>query len=106
MDNPILFSIIAFLMLMTIISWVGYRQKGDNRKQNWIVAFLMLMTIISWVGYRLIYKPSKLLRTLGKPVIREEGAGAVTADADEPQARTDRKSTRLNSSHIPLSRMP
>jgi tight adherence protein C len=61
MDNPILFSIIAFLMLMTIISWVGYR---------------------------LIYKPSKLLRTLGKPVIREEGAGAVTADADEPQAST------------------
>src|SRR5437763_16013471 len=34
-----------------------------------LVAFLMLMVILSWVGYRLIYKPGKFLRQLGRPVI-------------------------------------
>ena len=31
---------------------------------------------------------------------------AVFADKDEANKCADRKSTRLNSSHIPLSRMP
>ena len=34
-----------------------------------ICAFLMLMVLISWVGYRLIYKPGRFLRQLGLPVI-------------------------------------
>jgi tight adherence protein C len=29
----------------------------------------MLMVILSWVGYRLIYKPGKFMRQLGRPVI-------------------------------------
>jgi tight adherence protein C len=32
-------------------------------------AFLMLMVLLSWVGYRLIYKPGRFLRQLGQPVI-------------------------------------
>jgi tight adherence protein C len=34
-----------------------------------ICAFLMLMVLLSWVGYRLIYKPGRFLRQLGQPVI-------------------------------------
>jgi tight adherence protein C len=32
-------------------------------------AFLMLMVLLSWVGYRLIYKPGRFMRQLGQPVI-------------------------------------
>ena len=35
-----------------------------------------------------------------------DGAILVVSAADGPMPQTDRKSTRLNSSHIPLSRMP
>ena len=34
-----------------------------------LFAFLMLMVILSWVGYRLIYKPGRFMRQLGRPVI-------------------------------------
>jgi tight adherence protein C len=34
-----------------------------------ICAFLMLLLILSWVGYRLIYKPGRFMRQLGAPVI-------------------------------------
>ena len=34
-----------------------------------ICAFMMVMVILTWVGYRLYYKPSKFLRQLGNPVI-------------------------------------
>jgi len=37
-----------------------------------VSAFLMLMTLISWVGYRLIYKPGKFMRQLGRPVITSD----------------------------------
>ena len=32
-------------------------------------AFLMLMLILSWVGYRLVYRPGRFLHQLGRPVI-------------------------------------
>jgi tight adherence protein C len=32
-------------------------------------AFFMLVLILSWVGYRLIYKPGRFMRQLGRPVI-------------------------------------
>jgi tight adherence protein C len=44
MDNPILFS---------------------------VCAFLGLMSLCSWAGYRIFYKPGKLLKQLGNPVITE-----------------------------------
>ena len=58
MDNPILFS---------------------------ICAFLMLMVLLSWVGYRLFYKPNKLFRQLGRPVITSQ---QIIENPAEPEAST------------------
>jgi tight adherence protein C len=44
-------------------------------------AFLMLMVLISWVGYRLIYKPGQFLRQLGNPVIMT-GTRVVSASGE------------------------
>src|ERR1035438_1952247 len=94
-------------------------------------AFLMLMLILSWVGYRLIYKPGKFMRQLGTPVITTDskrlmeaegeseastlvtflhGIGSRVPSSDAEVAnlkldlmRADRKSTRLNSSHLGIS---
>jgi tight adherence protein C len=52
-----------------------------------LCAFFMLMIAVTGVGYRVFYKPSKLLRQLGTPVITAGEAGAVT-DIAEPQAST------------------
>jgi tight adherence protein C len=50
-------------------------------------AFLMLMLIFSWVGYRLIYKPGKFMRQLGRPVITNESGRAIDINAEpEPSA--------------------
>ena len=45
-----------------------------------ICAFLMLVLLLGWVGYRLFYKPNRFLRQLGNPVILE---GPRTLAADE-----------------------
>jgi len=50
-------------------------------------AFLMVMLLLTWVGYRLIYKPGRFMRQLGNPVI-SEGKGNIIADDAEPQAST------------------
>lgn len=50
-----------------------------------ICAFLMLMLLLSWVGYRLIYKPGKFLKQLGKPVITEAMRNIVD-DGAEPES--------------------
>jgi tight adherence protein C len=47
-------------------------------------AFLMLMVLMSWVGYRLAYKPGRFMRQLGTPVISGEYAGGM---AEEPGAQ-------------------
>jgi tight adherence protein C len=52
-----------------------------------ICAFLMLMVLLSWVGYRLIYKPGRFLRQLGVPVIALD-ARRILDDGAEPQAST------------------
>ena len=39
-----------------------------------ICAFLMLMVLLTWVGYRIFYKPGKFLKQLGTPVITVEKA--------------------------------
>jgi len=41
-----------------------------------ICAFLMLMIALSGIGYRLFYKPGRILRQLGNPVIAD-GRGVV-----------------------------
>ncbi len=52
-----------------------------------VCAFLMLMLILTWVGYRLIYKPGKFLRQLGNPVITNDSR-RVLEDNGEPEAST------------------
>ena len=50
-----------------------------------ICAFLMLMLLLTWVGYRIFYKPGKMLRQLGRPVITQH---QVVADGGEPESST------------------
>jgi len=50
-------------------------------------AFLMLMVLLSWVGYRLIYKPSRFLRQLGLPVLALD-ARRVLDVGREPEPST------------------
>jgi tight adherence protein C len=47
-----------------------------------VCAFLMLMVILSWVGYRLIYKPGKFLRQLGNPVITNDSKGLIDINGE------------------------
>jgi tight adherence protein C len=48
-------------------------------------AFLMLMVLLTWVGYRIFYKPGKMLRQLGRPVITHN---RLVEDGGEPEAST------------------
>jgi tight adherence protein C len=51
-----------------------------------LCAFLMLMVILTWVGYRLIYKPSRFLRQLGNPVITNASKQQIIEEGGEPEA--------------------
>jgi tight adherence protein C len=53
-----------------------------------ICAFLMLMVILSWVGYRLVYKPGRVLRQLGAPVIADQLNQTISQDGGEPEPNT------------------
>ena len=53
-----------------------------------ICCFLMLMVILSWVGYRLVYKPGKFLKQLGRPVIADQLTQQVAQESAEPEAST------------------
>ena len=65
-----------------------------------ICAFLMLMVLITWVGYRIFYKPGKMLRQLGRPVIT---AHRVIEETDEPGASALVTVLRQIGSRIPSS---
>jgi tight adherence protein C len=52
-----------------------------------IFAFLTLMVAMTGVGYRLYYKPGRMLRQLGNPVITDERA-RILAEPAEPQTST------------------
>jgi tight adherence protein C len=45
-------------------------------------AFLMLLLILSWVGYRLIYKPGRFMRQLGRPVITTDSERLMEAGGE------------------------
>jgi tight adherence protein C len=45
-------------------------------------AFFMLVVILSWVGYRLIYKPGRFMRQLGRPVITDDSQRLVDAGGE------------------------
>ena len=51
-----------------------------------VCAFLMLMVLLTWVGYRIFYKPGKMLKQLGRPVITTQRV--VDDTGDEPAAST------------------
>jgi tight adherence protein C len=52
-----------------------------------ICAFLMLMVAISGIGYRFLYKPGKFLKQLGSPVITDQKPQVLDASS-EPEAST------------------
>jgi tight adherence protein C len=59
----------------------------DNPLLLSLCAFLMLMVGLSWVAYRFFYKPGRFLRQLGSPVITDPKHIAVQ-HIGEPQAST------------------
>jgi tight adherence protein C len=67
-----------------------------------LCAFLMLMVLLSWVGYRLIYKPGKMLRQLGNPVISEANRNIID-DGGESEASTLVTVLRQIGSRVPSS---
>jgi tight adherence protein C len=50
-------------------------------------AFLMLMVLLTWVGYRIFYKPGKFLKQLGNPVINLDRKIHLN-DTAEPEGST------------------
>ena len=56
----------------------------DNPALFSICAFAMLMLLLSWVGYRLIYKPGRFMRQLGQPVISDPKRNIID-DGGEPE---------------------
>jgi len=56
----------------------------DNPLLFSMCAFLMLMVLLSWVGYRLVYKPGRFLRQLGNPVIAD-GKSRLVDESSEPE---------------------
>jgi tight adherence protein C len=53
-----------------------------------ILAFFMLLTAISGVGYRIFYKPGKFMRQLGAPVITADARQRVIDAQTEPTSST------------------
>lgn len=51
-------------------------------------AFLMMMLVFTWVGYRLIYKPGRFLKQLGNPVITADARRRMVDAGGEPEAST------------------
>ena len=49
-------------------------------------SFLLLLILLTWVGYRVFYKPGKFLKQLGRPVITE--SRRVVEDLSEPAGST------------------
>ena len=53
-----------------------------------LCAFLMLMTVLSWVGYRIFYKPGRFLKQLGTPVINNEAGRTASSNESQPEGST------------------
>ena len=50
-------------------------------------AFLTLMAGLSWVGYRVIYKPGRFLKQLGNPVITDPARQRTINEDREARAQ-------------------
>ncbi len=53
-----------------------------------VLAFLSVMMGLSWLGYRLVYKPGRILKQLGNPVITADVKDRAVNDNAEPGAST------------------
>lgn len=67
-----------------------------------LLAFLMLMLLLTWVGYRLIYKPGRFMRQLGSPVITADTRRMVS-DGGEPEGSTMVSLLRNLGARVPSS---
>jgi tight adherence protein C len=67
-----------------------------------VLTFLALMSVMTWAGYRVLYKPGRFLKQLGKPVISTETSQAVALD-EEPDASTLVTVLRQIGAHVPSS---
>ena len=67
-----------------------------------VCAFMMLLLILTWVGYRLIYKPGKFMRQLGAPVI-SDGKRNLTDEGGEAQTSSVISFLHQIGSHVPSS---
>ncbi len=53
-----------------------------------LCTFLMLMSLLTWVGYRLFYKPNRFLKQLGNPVITEQRERLASLEPSEAGSGT------------------
>jgi tight adherence protein C len=67
-----------------------------------ICAFLMLMLVCTWAGYRFLYKPGRILKQLGTPVIGDDKRRLVE-HGEEPQGSTIVSVLRQIGSRVPSS---
>ena len=68
-----------------------------------VCCFLMLMLILTWVGYRLIYKPGRFLKQLGRPVIQDQLNAQVSQETAEAEPSTVVTVLQQIGSHVPTS---
>jgi tight adherence protein C len=68
-----------------------------------ICAFLMLMVLVSWMGYRSFYKPGKFLKQLGSPVITDAARRRATDETGESEPSTVVSLLRRIGSQVPSS---
>jgi tight adherence protein C len=68
-----------------------------------LCAFLMVMVILSWVGYRLYYKPTRFLRQLGSPVITATLDGVLDRPTENGSSTTIVSFLQQIGSHVPAS---
>ena len=47
-----------------------------------VIAFLMLMVGLTWLGYRVFYRPGRFLKQLGNPVITDVLRGRMDTTAE------------------------
>ena len=92
----------------TVIKVVGADGAGNNTINRLMeIGVKNVETIaINTDAQDLLYAVANKKILIGKNITNGLGAGSDPEIGEESAKEKDRKSTRLNSSHIPLSRMP
>jgi tight adherence protein C len=68
-----------------------------------VFAFLILMAVLSWGGYRIYYRPGRFLKQLGTPVITGEQQAAALSASAEPQTNAVVEFLTRVGSNVPSS---